>query len=222
MATIRLPSSPLALALAVTLAAALPALPAAAANDGGPRPTVVRKVAPNYPEDALEKGLEGTVVVEVEIAASGEVTGARVLEGPELFRAETLYAAEQWLFEPRSEATTYTLTFNFKHPEGDEEPTELRPKVVYKAPPAYPEEARKERLEGRVVLRLAVDAEGRVTGSEVLEGPEALVPASREAVLKWRFEATGEPFSYEVTLNFRLDGDGGGESSGGQAPDGRR
>jgi vitamin B12 transporter len=43
------------------------------------------------------------------------------------------------------------------------------PTLVEPVGPDYPEDARAQRLEGEVVLRLNVDAEGRVTAAEVTE-----------------------------------------------------
>ncbi|MFQ5525152.1 MAG: energy transducer TonB [Thermoanaerobaculia bacterium] len=83
--------------------------------------------------------------------------------------------------------------------------------------PAYPEEARKERIQGTVVLRTVIDERGRVTSAEVVEEKsidrEDLRQTAIEAVEQWTFEPAileGEPVAvyYHLTINFRLTKDG--------------
>jgi len=85
------------------------------------------------------------------------------------------------------------------------------PQVVEKAPPKYPDEARKERVQGAVVLEATIETDGRVSETAVVEDPDArLTAAAREAVAKWRFEpardAKGKPVAvrYRVTVAFKL------------------
>ncbi|HEU4342467.1 MAG TPA: energy transducer TonB [Candidatus Binatia bacterium] len=55
--------------------------------------------------------------------------------------------------------------------------------------PKYPEEARREGKEGRVLLRVLVDEQGRSKSAEVNQssGSEALDRAAVEAIRSWRF-----------------------------------
>lgn len=85
------------------------------------------------------------------------------------------------------------------------------PRVVEKAPPQYPEEARKEKVQGAVVLEATIETDGKVSETTVVEDPDArLTAAAREAVAKWRFEpardAKGKPVAvrYRVTVAFKL------------------
>jgi TonB family protein len=85
------------------------------------------------------------------------------------------------------------------------------PVAVSKVPPAYPEEARKARVMGIVVLEAEIAADGRVTDTRVLESPSPLLTgAAADAVRQWRFEpardAAGQTLAvrYVVTLNFTL------------------
>lgn len=85
------------------------------------------------------------------------------------------------------------------------------PRAVEKAPPSYPEEAQKERVQGAVVLEATIATDGRVSETAVVEDPDArLTAAAREAVAKWRFEpardAKGNPVAvrYRVTVAFKL------------------
>lgn len=84
------------------------------------------------------------------------------------------------------------------------------PRVVEPIAPEYPEEERIERREPDVVLRLSIDADGRVVGAEVVEsaGP-AFDEAARAAALLGRFEPArvgGSPVAARVLfrVEFRL------------------
>jgi TonB family protein len=86
------------------------------------------------------------------------------------------------------------------------------PVLVGLDPPPYPEVARRLRVEGNVVMRLQVDAQGRVTGVEIVTGvsktsgiDDAAILAARRA----RFRPAtqdGKPVAgtFLLTLPFRL------------------
>jgi len=65
------------------------------------RPTLVRRVPPNYPPDARRRGLEGLVLLEAVLDVGGNVeSGVKVLQSiPELDRA-AIEAVRQWRFQP--------------------------------------------------------------------------------------------------------------------------
>lgn len=79
--------------------------------------------------------------------------------------------------------------------------------------PVYPEEARKERIQGRAIVRAVIDRDGTVTSTEVVETEhEDLGVAAAEAIRTWTFEPAtleGEPVPvyYHLTVKFRLDGE---------------
>ncbi len=113
------------------------------------------------------------------------------------------------------------------------EPPASRPLTVSKATrvspprrisgpaPAYPEDARKERIEGTVVIQAVIGKGGTVTQTRVLRSlAPSLDQASREAIRGWTFEPAtldGKPVSvfYNLTINFRLSQDG----DQGESPD---
>jgi TonB family protein len=51
-----------------------------------------------YPDAAFEKGIQGTVVIEVTLDATGAVSDARVLSGPAELRKTTLESVLEWHF----------------------------------------------------------------------------------------------------------------------------
>ncbi|MBC8352852.1 MAG: TonB family protein [Planctomycetes bacterium] len=64
------------------------------------------------------------------------------------------------------------------------------PSAVFSPQPEYPATALENRLEGRVVLRVRIRADGNVATASVLRssGHSILDEAARRAVLRWRFE----------------------------------
>ncbi len=76
--------------------------------------------------------------------------------------------------------------------------------------PTYPEKARKERIEGKVTLKLLVNVDGSVRDVNVLEGPEVFHQAAIDATLQWRFkpaEHNGKvvPVWVVTPIEFSLD-----------------
>jgi TonB family protein len=56
--------------------------------------------------------------------------------------------------------------------------------------PQYPEEARKNNLQGRVILHLVVARNGTVKQLDVVQGDRVLARAAVEGVRKWKFRPT--------------------------------
>lgn len=78
-------------------------------------------------------------------------------------------------------------------------------------PPQYPRAARRDRIQGRVVLRVHVTAQGRATGASVVvsSGSGLLDRAALAALADCRFTPAmqgGKPvaFDYEVPYRFLL------------------
>jgi protein TonB len=85
------------------------------------------------------------------------------------------------------------------------------PTLVEKVAPAYPAEAREEKVQGTVVLEVTITTKGEVTEIESVEDPDArLTAAAREAVARWRFEPARDDdgdaaaVRYRLTVSFRL------------------
>lgn len=79
--------------------------------------------------------------------------------------------------------------------------------------PPYPVVARRNGYQGRVVVRLAVAADGRATGAEVLEssGYDVLDQSAVETLRAWKLEPAltagkAVPGSVNVPVRFRLSG----------------
>ncbi len=81
--------------------------------------------------------------------------------------------------------------------------------IVKKVPPEYPQDAKDQRIQGSVVLKVTVDKQGSVATVELISGHPALAPASMEAVKQWKYKPyllNQQPVEVEtqVTVNFTL------------------
>jgi TonB family protein len=69
-----------------------------------------------YPSEALAKGVEGTVVVQVKLDANGEVADATVLSGPDELRKAVLQSVLTWHFDKSAALTARTVNVDFAKP----------------------------------------------------------------------------------------------------------
>ena len=77
-------------------------LPAAAGAGGTQDVGVVRRVNPDYPGRALERGIEGWVIVGATVDPDGNAYDFRVLESEPTgyFESAALKAFQEWQFSP--------------------------------------------------------------------------------------------------------------------------
>jgi protein TonB len=84
------------------------------------------------------------------------------------------------------------------------------PKLVHRVEPLYPEEARKNRIMGIVIIETIVDEKGHVTSTTALKPlPGGLTEAAIAAVKQWVFEpgtlnGLPVPVIFNVTVSFLL------------------
>jgi len=81
--------------------------------------------------------------------------------------------------------------------------------LTHRVEPEYPEEARRQGIQGAVVLNVNIDPDGAVQEIKWVNGPPLLAQAATDAVKQWRFKpqtANGHRVAMKtmVTLNFRL------------------
>jgi TonB family protein len=80
-------------------------------------PTVAHDVQPDYPADARDRGVQGVVVVELDVDAGGQVTGSRIAHGAD-FRLDqaALEASRDLRFHPATrdgQPVAATITYRF-------------------------------------------------------------------------------------------------------------
>ena len=91
-------------------------------------PEVIRQFQPDYPTEALNKKLEGTVWINLWINEGGEVVEAKVMRSDaEIFNASALECGKRWTFKPAlvkgdPVAVWVTVPFKFKLYDGKEAP----------------------------------------------------------------------------------------------------
>jgi TonB family protein len=75
-----------------------------------------------YPGVARERGVEGTVVVELTLDESGLVTGTRILSGPPELRRSVLHSVLDWHFAQSTANGIYQVRINYNRAQAAAEP----------------------------------------------------------------------------------------------------
>jgi TonB family protein len=68
-------------------------------------PKLMKMVQPEYPQEALMRGIEGWVDISLQVTAAGDVIAPRVEETSRgrVFNRAALAAVQQWKYEPRGD-----------------------------------------------------------------------------------------------------------------------
>lgn len=91
--------------------------------------------------------------------------------------------------------------------------TELSPAVeaslIHRVDPEYPESARAQKLQGKVVLKIRIRPDGDVEDIQLISGQPQLAKAAIDAIRQWKFKPQAgntkpAELQTQVTLNFRL------------------
>jgi protein TonB len=90
-------------------------------------------------------------------------------------------------------------------------PAAAEDSLVHRVEPDYPEEARKQQIQGAVVLDVHINQDGAVQELKLVSGHALLAQAAMDAVKQWRFKphtVNNHPVEMQtrITLNFRLPG----------------
>lgn len=196
------------------------AVPAATAVGGGALPPApVHRAPVAYPAAARAAGLAGPVVLQVSTDPTGTPTSVEPLLGAAELTEAAVGALWQWRFEPGAEPATFLLAVNVRPDEP--EPAagvesrrvggSLRPPAkAVDVRPTYPPDARKERVQGVVIVEATIDVDGAVAVGRVLRSADQrLDAAALDAVLRWQFVPTvidgvRHPIVMTVTVNFTL------------------
>ena len=89
--------------------------------------------------------------------------------------------------------------------------SDLAGMLLQKVLPVYPAAARRQGVQGEVVLKAVIGKDGTIAALQPLQGPQQLTAAAMDAVQHWRFrpyELKGKPVEVEtdIRLNFQLPG----------------
>lgn len=190
------------------------------ARDAVNPPKLIKRVDPIYPEEARISKTEGTVILNIRTDVTGQVERVLVLRGVDAALDKAAAdAVKQWKYEPfvqngEPKPVVFSVTVRFRSKESILKSIEVGgeiapPVVVKRVDPVYPEEARKDGIQGSVILYVTTDEEGRVKKVEVLKSIPALDKAAVDAVRQWVYEpylkdGVPKPVSFAITVQFRL------------------
>jgi TonB family protein len=182
---------------------------------------------PHYPVEALHKNEQGMVVLNVTVDAQGHVSGVTIDQkgttAPVILQDAAMDAAKEWRYAPghkhgKAVGGVVRIPVNFSLTEIEPSSSETASPSVdigYKDrnPPRYPAQAIKKGQQGTVILDVAVNATGDVTGVQVDQrGTDAsaeLQTAAIAAARQWKFtpgRRNGKPVGgmIQVPVNFSL------------------
>jgi TonB family protein len=186
-----------------------------------------------YPLEAARQKLQGQVSVKLLISETGDVESVDVVSGNPLLAKAAVEAVKKWKFKPFIKngkpvkvSTQIPLDFAFSDKVADTptpNPSDngtaaKRMRVssgvsqgllVHRVAPFYPDEARRNRVQGTVLLQAVIGTDGRIHQLTVISGPKQLVEAAIGAVQQWRYKPylfNGEPKEVEtqIQVNFTL------------------
>ena len=83
---------------------------------------ILHKVDPVYPQEALDAGVWGAVVMEAKLDKTGKIVDLKLISGPEVMREASLAAVREWTYKPYQlngqpvfVQTTVTVMFTMQH-----------------------------------------------------------------------------------------------------------
>jgi TonB family protein len=84
--------------------------------------SLIRRVEPQYPEEARQQKIQGPVVLDVHISPDGAVQKVQVIGGPPELAQASIDAVKQWRFQPRRVSghavpMQTRITLNFRLPQ---------------------------------------------------------------------------------------------------------
>lgn len=191
------------------------------------RPTIEPNVAegnllykeePVYPQMAKIAKVEGDVVIKAYITKAGGIENLRAVSGHPILIQSAMDAVSHWKYkpfllngEPVAVETTVTVKYRLPSP-----PRKVRissgvadSQKISGKDPDYPAEAKRQHIQGDVVLRVVIDEKGQVASLDVISGHPILVEAAIAAVKTWKYKPwvlNGEPVTVEapVAIKFHM------------------
>jgi len=177
----------------------------------------IKQIQPTYPQLAKAGGIQGIVVLRATIEKDGSVSNLEVVRGHPLLVKAAIDAVRQWRY-PADNAGTTDVTLNFtlekdSAPAANSQPLETgetRPIPIFKPDPPYTKEAKAAKLQGTVVLRIGIGADGTVSDAKVVKSLDPGLDASAvKTVMTWKFHPAtkdGKPVPVKSTIeiNFKF------------------
>jgi TonB family protein len=155
-----------------------------------PNVKIIKRVAPEYPEEAERARIQGKVVLDLTVEETGNVSMAKVVSGPAELREAAVDAAKQWRFSNSTKTpVTIQITLRFTlDPDSDTTPQQSSGlKNTYRVNAVYPEEALRKGMEGEVVVEINVNDRGEVASARAISGETLLRQSAVDAAKQFRF-----------------------------------
>jgi TonB family protein len=191
--------------------------------------------APAYPKTARGLGLQGKVVIHLEISETGEVESATPVSGEPILAEAAAEAMKTWKFKPYIKSgkavrvrTEMPYSFVLHEQEAQEasatapgagQPSQsltvpytvLEGRKIHDVAPEYPLAARAAHIQGNVIFHAIIGKDGLIHNLQVVSGHPVLALEAMKAVKQWRYRPyiqNGEPVEVEtfVRVQFRLPG----------------
>jgi TonB family protein len=201
------------------------------AGNPGPLPGMIVSTRPVYPPDAKAAGIQGLVSLIAAITKTGTVGNVTVVSGSQELRQSAIDAVKQWKYEPRlqnGEPVEWMATIDLNYtlpdtrpvvgpvPPADEASAGVKqfggdvaaPKIIYEPSPDYTEQARKDNVQGVVLVGLVVDEHGMPQHVHLLRGlgdglDEKAVETAKKYVFKPGTE-NGNPAAVYVNVEVKF------------------
>jgi TonB family protein len=163
-------------------------------NDVTRSAVITHKPEPDYSEKARRNRVEGFVVLRLVLGLSGEVTVFSVVKGlPDGLNEKAMAAARQIKFTPAEKdgrkVSQYAVLLYAFHLPMDATEVDERAIILERPEPEYTEEARRNNVRGKVVLKVTLTSYGSVYVDSVeARLPDGLTRKAIEAAQGIRFE----------------------------------
>jgi TonB family protein len=168
-------------------------------------------VRPDYPPAAKAAGIQGEVMLRVNVEKDGSVSDVETLNGDSQLAQAAMEAVRQWRYAPMEKAGVTDVTLNFTLTKGDNADNAITPPIpIYKPDATYTKEARAAKLQGTVQLDVMIAADGTVSDVKVTKGfDKGMDENAAQTVKKWKFlpaMKAGKPVPYKsmVEVSFRF------------------
>ena len=163
---------------------------------------VVHRAPVAYPRQAVEKGVEGQVVAQVRLDASGNVVDASILSGPEELRKPVLQSVLGWHFAREAGSSTRQVAVVFALPEAKAQLAEADKRRNLAEAQAM------EQLKNAVAAKSQAETAAKAAGALATPEPkvvssirvEGLSEHSREQVLGVLGVSVGSPLDSGTAL----------------------
>jgi TonB family protein len=191
---------------------------------------LVKSPHPSYPDEALKKKVEGSVIVRIVVNKDGNVISAKAVSGPPELIQSSVEAAKQYQFEPTQDAPvtadlkiSFSMTskpcppgkkgekgevsYGWRYPMKTEHAGQLNVVGdIDMGMPPYPREAWEAGKEGDLELFITVARSGDVVGARVIKPVDpAIDEAALATVRTWKFKVTrGEQAGFPIKILYRV------------------